>query len=128
VTGKRAFVFSWEVVWKRPGVKHEFLRPSLVKIRSLRKDVERTSNLLSDTVWSLRFVLLDTQWGPNLMRSVGLKHYEMFATRDRSLSSEGQVEGTRSHSGKLKHFRFYRNGAVSHCDETVDACLLYGWC
>jgi hypothetical protein len=43
-------------------------------------------------VWSLRFVLLDTQWGPNLMRSVGSKHYEMFATWDRSLLSEGQVE------------------------------------
>jgi hypothetical protein len=80
------------VVWKRPGVKHEFIRPNLVKITSLRKDVERKSHLLRDTVWSLRFVLLDTQRGPNLMRSVGSKHYEMFATWDRSLSSEGQLE------------------------------------
>jgi len=63
-----------------------------VKITSLRKDVERTSHLLRDTVGSLRFVLLDTQRGHNITRSVGSKHYEMFATRDRSLSSEGQVE------------------------------------
>jgi len=86
------FFFSWEVIWKRPGVKQEFLRPSLVKITSLRKDVERTSHLLRDTVYSLRFVLLDTQRVPNLTRSVGSKHYEMFATWDRSLSSEGRVE------------------------------------
>ena len=91
MTGSGRFFFSWEVVWKRPGVKHEFLRPNLVKITPLRKDVERTSHLPRDTVWSLRFVLLDTRWGPDLMRSVGSKH-EIFATWDRSLSSEGQVE------------------------------------
>lgn len=55
------FFLSWEVVWKRPGVKHEFLRPNLVKITSLRKDVERASHLLRGAVWSVRFVLLDTQ-------------------------------------------------------------------
>jgi len=86
------FFVSWEVVWKRPGVKHEFLRPNLVKITSLRKDVERASHLLRGTVRSVRFVLLDTQQVRNLVRSVGSKHYEMFATWDRSLSSEGQVE------------------------------------
>jgi hypothetical protein len=49
----------------------EFLRPNLVKITSLRKDVERTSHLLRDTVWSWRFVLLDTQrglWDRNIMK------------------------------------------------------------
>jgi hypothetical protein len=99
------------VVWQRPGVKHEFPRPNLVKITSLRKDVEITSHLLGDTVWALRFVLLDTQRGPNLMRYVGSKHYEMFATWDRSLSSESKVEleatvGDLSISGFIEMGRF----------------------
>jgi hypothetical protein len=99
----RHFFFSWEVVWKRPGVKHEFFLSSLVKITSLWKVVERTSHLLRDTVWSLRFVLLDTQRDPNLIRSVGSKHYEMFATWNRILSSEGQVE-LEATVGNLTHW------------------------